>query len=59
MSEIPKLGEREVQLMLKLSLLQKNDVLARLKAIEAMPDDGSVDKVALMAKVLNSTGAES
>jgi len=54
--ETPKLNEQQVQIMLKLTLLQKKETLAKLKEIEAMPDDGSVDKLALMRALLNPTG---
>ena len=53
---VPKMNEQQVQLMLRLTLLQKKDTLARIKEIEDMPDDGSVDKLALLAAVLNPTG---
>jgi hypothetical protein len=56
MADSPKLNEKQVQAMLKLSLLQAQEKLARIKEIEAMPDDGSVDKLALLAAVLNPTG---
>lgn len=51
-----KLNVKQVEAMLKLSLMQKEDTLAKLKEIEAMPDDGSVDKLALMRALLNPTG---
>ncbi len=56
MTETPKLNEQQVQIMLKLTLLQKKETLAKLKEIEAMPDDGSVDKLALMRALLNPMG---
>ena len=57
MSDV-KLSEKQLETLLKLTLLQKKETLARLKEIEAMPDDGSVDKLALMRQVLSPTGED-
>lgn len=56
MSSLPKLNAKQVELLLKFQLLQKRERLEKLKEIEQLPDDGSVDKIALMSEAVNFTG---
>lgn len=50
-----KLNAKQVELLLKLQLMQKKEILARIKKIEEMPDSIDIDKVAMMREALNLT----